>query len=129
MAVMRSGRLVQEGPVSQVWEHPADAETALFLGYARVLRGEAARVVLAAAGAPGSPAVAVRRSALRVEPDGPLAGTVVSVTAAPEQVRLVVEVAGVGAVDAVAAPGTRPVPGEAVRLGVDVTRLAPVAHE
>ena len=132
MAVMRDGRVVQEGAVSQVWEHPADADTALFLGYARVLRGEAARVVLAAAGAPashgsGSPAVAVRRSALRVDPAGPLSGTVLSVTAAPEQVRLVVEVAGVGTADAVAAPGTRPVPGDAVRLRVDVTRLASVA--
>lgn len=126
MAVMRAGRLVQQGPVAEVWEHPADPETALFLGYARVLQGAAAARVLEAAGAPASPGVAVRRSALVVDPAGPLAATVVSTAAAPEQVRLVVDVEGLGSMDAVAPSGTAPAPGTQVRLGVDVTRLAAV---
>ena len=41
-AVMRAGRLVQEGPTPEVWAHPADGETALFLGYDTVLVGPAA---------------------------------------------------------------------------------------
>ena len=50
MAVMRAGRVVQEGPIAEVWREPADPETALFLGYARVYRDEAAAAILAAAG-------------------------------------------------------------------------------
>ena len=39
MAVMRRGQLVQEGPTAEVSRHPADAETARFLGYATILSG------------------------------------------------------------------------------------------
>lgn len=126
MAVMRAGRLVQQGPVSEVWERPADADTALFLGYARVLEGEAAQRLLTWAGAEPAPAVAVRRSALRLDQAGPIEATVVSTTAAPEQARIVVEVEGLGTVDAVAPPGTAPVPGSRIHLEVDLTRLAPL---
>ena len=31
-AIMRAGRLVQEGPTAEVWAHPIDADTAHFLG-------------------------------------------------------------------------------------------------
>ena len=126
LAVMRDGLLVQEGPIDAVWRSPVDAGTALFLGYARVLRGPAAAAVLAAAGAPGAAAVAVRRSALRVEGAGALTGRVVSLRSTPEQQRLEVDVAGVGVVDAVASLDRRTAPGEAVTLSADVTRLAVV---
>ena len=33
-AIMRSGRLVQDGPTPEVWAHPVDADTAHFLGVA-----------------------------------------------------------------------------------------------
>ena len=124
LAVMRDGLLVQEGPIDEVWRAPVDAETALFLGYARVLRESAATAVLAAAGAPGAAAVAVRRSALRVEDTGALTGRVRSLRSTPEQQRLEVEVDGVGVVDAVASLDRRTAPGEDVALSVDVTRLA-----
>ena len=128
LAVMRDGLLVQEGPIDEVWRSPVDAETALFLGYARVLRGPAAAAVLVAAGdrgdAPESAAVAVRRSALRVEDAGPLTGRVVSLRSTPEQQRLEVDVVGVGVLDAVASLDRRTATGEQVSLGVDVTRLA-----
>ncbi len=74
MAVMRAGRVVQEGPIADVWREPADPETALFLGYARVFRDAAAAAVLAAAGRQAAPAVAVRRSALSLDADGALSG-------------------------------------------------------
>ncbi|MEI5675945.1 MULTISPECIES: ABC transporter ATP-binding protein [unclassified Nocardioides] len=124
LAVMRDGALVQEGEIAAVWRAPADPATALFLGYARVLTGPAATAVLAAAGRPTAPAVAVRRSALSVAATGPLTGTVRSARATPEQVRLVVDVAGVGEVDAVADLDHHPAVGESVRLDVDVSRLA-----
>ena len=129
LAGMRDGLLVQEGPIDEVWRAPVDAETALFLGYARVLRGSAATTVLEAAestdrAADGTSAVAVRRSALRVEDTGALTGRVRSLRSTPEQQRLEVEVAGVGVVDAVASLDRRTAPGEDVALAVDVTRLA-----
>ena len=124
LAVMRAGRVVQAGPIDEVWRAPADEETALFLGYARVLRDDAARVVLSAAGLPAAPAVAVRRSALTVDDAGSLTARVESARVTPEQVRLVVAVDGVGRADAVAPIGSRVAPGDGVRLRVDVTRLA-----
>jgi thiamine transport system ATP-binding protein len=124
LAVMRAGRVVQEGPIAEVWREPADPETALFLGYARVFRGAAAAAVLAAAGCLPAPAVAVRRSALTVDPEGSLTGVVVASRATPEQIRLVLDVTGVGEADAVAPLGAHPAVGQSVRLGVDPGRLA-----
>jgi thiamine transport system ATP-binding protein len=130
LAVMRAGRIVQQGEIAEVWRAPADPETALFLGYARVLEGPAAAALLRAAGRPPAPAVAVRRSALVVADDGPLGGRVVSGRATPELIRLVVDVDGVGEVDAIARLGTHPAPGDPVRLSVDPSRLAqtPARH-
>ena len=121
---MRDGRVVQSGDIDEVWREPVDEDTALFLGYARVLRDDAARLVLEAAGLAPAPAVAVRRSALVVDDAGPVRARVESARVTPEQVRLVVQVAGVGAVDAVAALGSRVAPGDEVAVRVDVTRLA-----
>ena len=126
LAVMRAGRVVQQGDIAEVWAAPADPETALFLGYAGVLRGPAAARVLAAGGLPAAPAVAVRRSALSADPEGALAGEVVSARATPDQVRLVVDVDDVGLVDAVARSDRHPGPGERVRLAVDPARLAAI---
>jgi thiamine transport system ATP-binding protein len=124
LVVMRAGRVVQEGEIAEVWTHPVDPDTALFLGYARVLVGPAAATVLAAADLPAAPAVAMRRSALAVSADGGLAGVVVSAQATPDQVRVVVDVAGVGEVDAVGASDHVPLPGERIRLALDPGRMA-----
>jgi thiamine transport system ATP-binding protein len=132
LAVMRAGRFVQSGAIDEVWAAPADPETALFLGYARVLEGAGADRVLAAAGLPAATAVAVRRSALTVDASGGVAGPealrglVLSARVTPDQVRLVVDVEGVGELDAVASVNTHPAPGEPVRLTVDPSRLATI---
>ena len=126
LVVMRAGRIVQQGDITEVWARPVDAETALFLGYARVLEGRAAALVLEAAGLPPAPAVAVRRSALTLQPAGRLAGEVRSARATPDHLRLVVAVDGVGEVDAVAGPGSTAAPGDRVHLGVDPARTAPI---
>ena len=130
MAVMRAGRIVQRGALSAVWRAPVDTDTALFLGYARVLTGTGAARVLAAAGLPTAPAVAVRRSALVATPSGgaALGGRVVSARATPEQLRLVVEVDGIGELDAVAALDAHLAPGDAVALRVEPTRVALVGR-
>jgi thiamine transport system ATP-binding protein len=124
LAVMRDGRVVQQGVIGDVWRRPADPETALFLGYARVLRGAAASLLLRAARLPDAAAVAVRRSALSVSSDGVLEGRVTAGRATPDQVRLVVDVAGLGEVDAVASLDAHSGPGDLVHLAVDATRLA-----
>jgi len=139
LAVMQAGRVVQSGPIADVWAAPVDTATALFLGYARVLTGTAAASVLAAveprvasgqAGAgPAARAdevagLAVRRSALVADERGPLVGVVASARATPELLRLVVDVREVGLVDAVAPRDSHWGPGEQVRLSVDPTRVA-----
>lgn len=126
LVVMRAGRIVQQGATADVWARPADAATALFLGYARVLHGRAAALVLEAAGLPPAAAVACRRSALSLDPDGVLTGVVRAARETPDHLRLVVDVDGVGEVDAVAGPGSSAGPGGRVRLAVDPARTAPV---
>jgi len=123
LAVMRAGRIVQVGPIAEVWRAPVDPETALFLGYARVLYGDPAARLLDAAGLPPAPAVAVRRSALTVADDGPIAGEVVEVRITPGQLRLVCRT-DLGDLDAVASLDQRLVPGDRVRLRVDGTRTS-----
>jgi thiamine transport system ATP-binding protein len=125
IAVMREGRIVQAGPIDDVWREPADVDTALFLGYARVLVGEAAARMLAAAGLPLAGGVALRRSALTVDDEGPVEAEVLTVRATPGQVRLVC-LTDLGEVDAVASLERRPVPGDRVRLRVDRSRMAVV---
>ncbi len=138
LVVMREGRIVQQGEIADVWARPADAQTALFLGYARVLEGDPARRILAAVGRTGQ-AVALRRSALTVAPatsrstaSAPSAhvldGTVRSVRATPDAIRVVVDVPGIGEVDALASPGARAAVGDLVGLDVDGSRLAPLAR-
>ncbi|MGH3351522.1 MAG: ABC transporter ATP-binding protein [Nocardioides sp.] len=122
IALLREGRLVQEGTLQDVWARPTDAWAALFLGYARVLEGAAARTVLNAAGMTPAEEVALRWSAFVADPSGPLTGTVVSARATPEQLRLVVRLPGVGEVDAVA--DEAPAPGDSVGLRVEPNRLA-----
>jgi thiamine transport system ATP-binding protein len=89
-----------------------------------VLRGPAASLLLRAAGLPDAAAVAVRRSALSVSPQGVLKGRVTAGRATPDQVRLLVDVTGIGEVDAVASLDAHPGPGDVVHLAADVTRLA-----
>ncbi|MBA2955536.1 ATP-binding cassette domain-containing protein [Nocardioides sp. MAH-18] len=124
LAVMRAGRIVQQGDIAEVWRAPTDPETALFLGYARVLDGPEAAVVRAATGLAGDGPVAVRRSALVVAAAGPLSGVVLSARATPEQIRLVVDVDGIGELDAVAPLGTHPGAGDRVSMVVDASRVA-----
>jgi thiamine transport system ATP-binding protein len=129
MAVMRDGRFVQSGTVEAVWRSPADPRTARFLGYAAVLGDQAARRLARAAGVvDDAPApLALRRSALRVDPDGPIRAVVRAVRATPEVTRLVVELEeppGLGELDAVAPLGVPVTAGEAVRLRLDLARTA-----
>lgn len=125
MAVMRAGRIVQVGDLADVWAHPADAWAARFLGYADVLTGEAAVSLRRLIDPEGSwTEAALRRSALLIDPTGPLSAVVVSARVSPEQVRLVLDVEGLGRLAAVADPGHPARAGEQVRVTVRSDRLA-----
>jgi thiamine transport system ATP-binding protein len=125
MAVMRDGRIVQQGDLAAVWAHPTDAWAARFLGYAGVLTGDQAAVLRAVIDPEGSwTEVALRRSALVVDPAGPLTGVVLAARVTPEQIRLELDVDGLGPVAAVADPAQPAVVGERVNLAVRRDRLA-----
>jgi thiamine transport system ATP-binding protein len=64
-----------------------------------------------------------------VSPHGVLEGRVTAGRATPDQVRLLVDAAGIGEVDAVASLDAHPGAGDLVRLAVDVTRLAVLPAE
>ncbi len=120
LAVMRQGRIVQSGDLDDVWRTPVDPDTALFLGYSRVLSGAAARRLLP------TDTIALRRSALVVDPQGQLQGVVTQARVTPDQVRLEVDVPGLGTLDAVGPLDARPAIGSAVRLRVEPTKVAAV---
>ena len=127
MAVMRDGRIVQGGTLDQVWRNPADAWTAQFLGYATVLTGDRARLLRDTAAPTATwQAVALRRSALRVDPAGPLTATVEEARVTPDQIRVQLAVDGAGSLPAVADPGTDVRVGAQVRVSIDTSRIAPV---
>lgn len=130
MAVMRAGRIVQAGTLEEVWLRPVDGWTAQFLGYATVLTGDRARRLrdLAVPGARWE-SVALRRSALRVDPGGRLAGRVEEARATPDLIRVQLDVDGAGSLPAVAEPGTDVRVGAAVRVSLDVSRIAAVPGE
>jgi thiamine transport system ATP-binding protein len=129
MAVMRDGRIVQSGTLDEVWRRPADGWTAQFLGYATVLTGDRARRVRQLA-APTETwdAVALRRSALRVEPAGLLRATVEEARVTPDQIRVQLDVDGAGSLPGVADPGTDVRVGAQVRVSIDTSRIAPVPY-
>lgn len=61
IAIMREGSIVQVGPARDVWRHPADLETAQFLGFSTVLSPDEAVPLGLARGA-----WALRRSGLQI---------------------------------------------------------------
>ncbi|MEV5003298.1 ABC transporter ATP-binding protein [Nocardioides sp. LML1-1-1.1] len=121
LAVMRAGRIVQEGPTAEVWAAPADPGTAAFLGYPHVLREDAAATLLRLAGRPPVPGavVAVRASAVVAGPGEGQPATVRSFRLTPDGARLVVDVDGVGPLDGEGVPGWTAAPGERVAVRVD----------
>jgi thiamine transport system ATP-binding protein len=127
VAVMQGGRILQAGTLDEVWRFPVSGEAALLLGYPTILRGRPA-ALLARAGDHPDPAsvgaLALRRSALRVDAAGPLAGRVLSATSTPDVVRLRVLVDDLGEMHAVAPHEADVRIDHEVRLAVDMGRTA-----
>jgi thiamine transport system ATP-binding protein len=127
VAVMQAGRILQSGTLDEVWRSPVSGEAALLLGYPTILHGPAAQL-LAAAGdhdeGESVGAIALRRSALRVDAAGRLEGRVLSATLTPDVVRLRVLVEGLGEMHAVAPQDADVRIDHDVRLRVDLGRTA-----
>ena len=70
--------------------------------------------------------MALRRSALRVAAGGPLAATVREARVTPEQLRLELDVDGIGPLPGVADRGSDVPVGAQVRLALDASRVAPL---
>ena len=70
--------------------------------------------------------VALRRSALRVDPAGVLTARVEEARVTPDQIRVQLDVDGAGSLPAVADPGTDVRVGAEVRVSVDTSRIAPL---
>ncbi|WP_298752637.1 ABC transporter ATP-binding protein [uncultured Serinicoccus sp.] len=135
MAVMLDGRIAQEGDAVEVWRQPVSREVASFVGYDTILEPTSTerRSWLppaspgVAGGGPGadpaSSVVALRRSALRVDPEGELRGVVRRVVTVSDALHLEVDVEGVGRMPVLAAD-RGPEVGDDVRLAVDPRGVA-----
>jgi thiamine transport system ATP-binding protein len=127
VAVMQAGRILQVGTLDEVWREPVSGEAALLLGYPTILEGASAQLLAKAGGVDDVTsvgAIALRRSALRVDAEGRLGGRVLSATLTPDVVRLRVLVEGLGEMHAVAPQDADVRIDHDVMLGVDLTRTA-----
>jgi thiamine transport system ATP-binding protein len=136
LAVMRAGTVRQAGPPREIWSHPADDWVAGFVGYTSVLDASAADLLLTRSAPDGKRAagparLALRPSALVMDPNGPIAGQVAFTAASPEGLHLTVAIDGIGPVRAIAPADAAIGAGAAVRLRLDTagTATLPAAAE
>ena len=122
VALMRAGRLVQQGPPAEVWRAPVDVAAARFLGYRVVLD---LPVGITELDRLGTGPVALRDGAFVVDPDGPLDGRVETEVAGPDRTALLVRLDG-GPMVPATTTGPRPVVGDRVRLRVLPDGAVPV---
>ncbi|GAB3311803.1 ATP-binding cassette domain-containing protein [Epidermidibacterium keratini] len=123
VAIMDEGRIVQAGTPREVWSAPVDARTALFLGFETILEpGDGG--ALRSAYSLDHRQLALRPNALRVSPEGALAGEVVVVAPTIDEQRLVVRLPDGLQLSAVAGALEQLAPGDAVRLSLDPSATA-----
>jgi thiamine transport system ATP-binding protein len=132
LAVVDAGRLLQLDAPDALWARPASARVARLLGFANVAPAsfEGGRLCTPwgdlgpVAGPVG--AVLLRPEGIRLDPAGPIEGTVVSCTFAGARTQLRVAVAGAPDLDVEVPGGTPTGPGAAVHLTVDPEAVHPM---
>jgi thiamine transport system ATP-binding protein len=134
VALMRAGRIGQVGRPEQVWRHPADEQTARFLGCGLLVpatvHGGVATCSLGEVRLPwaadGQTRLGLRPTALRVDGRGQLAGEILARVHRRDHLLLAVRLDGPdGArVDAVAGIADPPEVGDQVRLRLDADGVA-----
>jgi thiamine transport system ATP-binding protein len=134
LVVLDGGRVLQTGTPASVWGRPVSAQVARLLGFANVVAVSVAegrlRTPWGVLGAVQGPAVSavIRPEGVRLAPDGPIEGTVLSTTFAGARTRLRVAVAGAPDLEAEVAGSVVPVRGTPVRLAIDPTAVTPLAE-
>ncbi|NLC98700.1 MAG: ABC transporter ATP-binding protein [Actinomycetales bacterium] len=129
--LMREGKIVQSGPLAEVWGGPKDEWVAGFLGYDQVLDGGAAAAVARAARLVLEPGgqLAARASAFVTDASGELAARMNRVRrVSATHVALDLELDDpIGAVAAVVGRGEAvPRAGDDVQVAIDAAQLAPI---
>ncbi|MCX2952059.1 ABC transporter ATP-binding protein [Lentzea sp. NEAU-D7] len=112
VAIMSRGRIVQVGPPAEVWSSPVDVETAKFLGCNKFVPGSFVGLDVERVG--------LRATALRVDSDGLIEGTVVERVHRRDHVRLLVAIDG----EEYEAVGPMAEVGDRVRLEIDLDGVA-----
>jgi thiamine transport system ATP-binding protein len=124
LAVLRSGTILQVGRAEEIWSAPASEWVAGFVGYSSILDG-AVVDRLGAAGPRPAGRIALRPTALVLDPTGSLTGRVLFATPAPDGLLLTVTIDGVGDLQAIGpAAAVRPAVGAPVRLRFDSAATA-----
>jgi len=128
LAVMRAGRVVQQGSPAEVWRRPADVWTARFFGFGPATpctsRAGALETPWGILPAPactpeGRVDLVFRPDALRLDAGGPVAGTVTGTTFTGELVTLTVEAAPAAALTVRVPQRDAPAVGDRVCVAVD----------
>jgi thiamine transport system ATP-binding protein len=128
IAVMRAGRVVQAGPPAAVWNRPAEPWTAAFLGFGPAVPARVVEqgietpwgVLPVAAGGDGRIQVVLRPDALRLDPTGPIAATVLRCHFAGEYADIDIHIHAGGPPLRLRVPHRgAPAAGEAINLSVD----------
>ena len=112
VAVMRAGRIVQEGTPDELWASPADEDVARFLGLANVRDGKV-----------------IRPEAVRVVADENGDGVVTATVRQGPLVRLTVELDRGETLVAAVAALEHPRPGDRVRVAIDERGVRQLASE
>ena len=112
VAIMRAGQVVQTGTPDELWAHPADEDTARFLGLGNVRDGTVIR----------PEAVVVRRAADGIRGEGVIESTVRH----GPSVRLVVRLDSGETLEAASAALDHPRPGDRVHVEIDERGIVPL---
>ncbi|MDP1820414.1 MAG: ABC transporter ATP-binding protein [Acidimicrobiales bacterium] len=131
VAAMDGGRLLQIETPAALWDRPASARVAELLGQPNVIEAEVRGGTAATpwgaltVGGPDGPAtLLVRPAAVRLDPRGPLAGTVRTARFRGQHTTLHVELTAGPPLQADVPSSSAPAPGSAVRLRIEPSTAA-----
>ncbi len=132
VAIVRDGGVVQVGPPAEVWRAPADAWTAMFLGFGPSITAEVRAGVVHTPWGPvelqvdtgnGMVDAVVRPDAARLDGEGTIVASITRSMFAGTRVELTVQAGSSPPLTVVVPPRGAPGVGESVRLSIDPDAL------
>jgi thiamine transport system ATP-binding protein len=115
IVMAEDGRVAQTGTPAEVWQHPASAAVARFLGFSNVVDEADGTAVL------------IRPRAVIADPSGPLTGTMIDRTFAGDGIDVVLAIAGRPPLTARWPATTTASIGDTVRVRIDPTGVVRLA--